>query len=313
MQRRLQDWLDLSLHSGLPSSLLLLSRAFTITADVTDTEQKKDIAYEKVKETLSSMPSVMVDKVGLEELGGQPTGVEVLQRKLDLLKREELLIKEELKRAAAASAVPSVAQAAPVAAADRQPVKAQGSETVSEVSEEEAVEGAVADQQRRLRQTVQALIDLATGSGVAKERVAFMELLKTETARVNKVLFDKPTSALEFSNRGMEVTMGATSSSAQEATTASSASAPPESVSDEVSVVPKRLSDRVSKMLMDIEKELDKAEQSIGSRMHVLDTDKDGVIDRHELQAAFNLIKAQLSEFSVFGVLAFFPMLLHHS
>lgn len=34
MQRQLRDWLDLSLHRGLPSSLLLLSRAFTITAKV---------------------------------------------------------------------------------------------------------------------------------------------------------------------------------------------------------------------------------------------------------------------------------------
>lgn len=41
MRRQLQDWLDLSLHRGLPSSLLLLSRAFTITANVRDVAQKK--------------------------------------------------------------------------------------------------------------------------------------------------------------------------------------------------------------------------------------------------------------------------------
>ena len=41
MRRQLQDWLDLSLHRGLPSSLLLLSRAFTITASVKDVAQKK--------------------------------------------------------------------------------------------------------------------------------------------------------------------------------------------------------------------------------------------------------------------------------
>lgn len=34
MRRQMQDWLDLSLHRGLPSSLLLMSRAFTITASV---------------------------------------------------------------------------------------------------------------------------------------------------------------------------------------------------------------------------------------------------------------------------------------
>jgi len=41
MRRQLQDWLDLSLHRGLPSSLLLLSRAFTITAAVSDVAAKK--------------------------------------------------------------------------------------------------------------------------------------------------------------------------------------------------------------------------------------------------------------------------------
>ena len=43
--------------------------------------------------------------------------------------------------------------------------------------EEEVVEAAE-EKQRRLRKAVQALIDLVTGSGVAKERVAFMQLLK---------------------------------------------------------------------------------------------------------------------------------------
>lgn len=41
--RQLRDWLDLSLHRGLPSSLLLLSRAFTITAPVADVAAKKEV------------------------------------------------------------------------------------------------------------------------------------------------------------------------------------------------------------------------------------------------------------------------------
>jgi hypothetical protein len=49
-------------------------------------------------------------------------------------------------------------------------------------------------------------------------------------------------------------------------------------------------------MLKDIEKELDNVELSIGNRMHVLDTDHDGIITQQELEHAFRLIKEQLGE-----------------
>eukprot|EP00198_Chlamydomonas_reinhardtii_P011810 XP_001701147.1 predicted protein [Chlamydomonas reinhardtii] len=62
MRRQMHDWLDLSLHRGLPSSLLLLSRAFTITASVKDVAAKKDLAYEKLKETLSVIPEEVVER-----------------------------------------------------------------------------------------------------------------------------------------------------------------------------------------------------------------------------------------------------------
>ena len=68
--------------------------------------------------------------------------------------------------------------------------------------------------------------------------------------------------------------------------------------SEEALSIPKRLNDRVSRMLKDIEKELDNVELSIGNRMHVLDTDRDGIITQQELEHAFRLIKEQLSEWS---------------
>ncbi|KXZ44449.1 hypothetical protein GPECTOR_67g289 [Gonium pectorale] len=116
MRRQLQDWLDLSLHRGLPSSLLLLSRAFTITASVKDVAAKKDLAYEKLKETLSVIPEEVVERVEFEALGGAAagTGAKALEKKLEFLKREEELIKEE---AAAAKKAAKEAAATPLAAA----------------------------------------------------------------------------------------------------------------------------------------------------------------------------------------------------
>ncbi|GIM07650.1 hypothetical protein Vretimale_11725, partial [Volvox reticuliferus] len=103
MRRQMHDWLDLSLHRGLPSSLLLLSRAFTITASVKDVAAKKDLAYEKLKETLSVIPEEVVESVEYEALGGT-AGPKALEKKLEFLKREEELIKEEAAAAKAAAA-----------------------------------------------------------------------------------------------------------------------------------------------------------------------------------------------------------------
>ncbi|KAG2489280.1 hypothetical protein HYH03_012300 [Edaphochlamys debaryana] len=129
MRRQLQDWLDLSLHRGLPSSLLLMSRAFTITASVRDVAEKKDLAYKTLKETLSVIPDQVVERVEIEALGGMPAGPKAMEKKLEFLKREEELIKEEAavakqakkakeaKDAADKKAAAAAAPAAPSAAA----------------------------------------------------------------------------------------------------------------------------------------------------------------------------------------------------
>ena len=115
--------------------------------------------------------------------------------------------------------------------------------------------------------------------------------LQVETDRINEGLAKKTESTgnLTFSNRGMEVktTAGSNTTAAEGSDSA---------FSEESLSIPKRLNDRVSRMLKDIEKELDNVELSIGNRMHVLDTDHDGIITQQELEHAFRLIKEQLSE-----------------
>ena len=59
---------------------------------------------------------------------------------------------------------------------------------------------------------------------------------------------------------------------------------------------PQRLEERVSGILLRIEKELDQAEQAIGSNMHVIDLDNDGLISRKELEQAMRFLKKNLDE-----------------
>mmetsp|Transcript_18273 Transcript_18273/g.39333 ORF Transcript_18273/g.39333 Transcript_18273/m.39333 type:complete len:828 (+) Transcript_18273:252-2735(+) len=302
MRRHLQDWLDLSLHRGLPSSLLLLSRAFTITAQVKDVAAKKDLAYAKLKDTIGVIPEEVVEKVSIEALGETPTGLEGLQKKLELLKREEALIREELaraeaaqKKAAATAAAAAAAAAAPAAAAAAAAVPAaaaavaqQAAASAAEMlkaqsmSEEEKLVREKEVRDRRISATIQALMDLAS-NGVAKERTMFMDLLKKETDRVNADLAKTVATtqggvrSLTFTNRGLEA------DAAQEVEGA------------DKGAVPDALSQRVTKLLASIEKELDKVENTISKGMRVLDTDHDGIISQQELQKAITFLKEQLT------------------
>lgn len=61
---------------------------------------------------------------------------------------------------------------------------------------------------------------------------------------------------------------------------------------EKVDRITQRVSQRVKRMLFRIEEDLDKADQSIGDRMHLLDTDNDGLISRRELEEALTFLQA---------------------
>lgn len=73
---------------ALPSSLLLLSRAFTVTLPPSDQKKKQQIQLESIKNTLSTLPEEALEDVNMEVAHDNQT-------KLEYLKREEELIKEE--------------------------------------------------------------------------------------------------------------------------------------------------------------------------------------------------------------------------
>ena len=278
MRRQMHDWLDLSLHRGLPSSLLLLSRAFTITANIKDVAEKKNLAYEKLKETLSVIPEEIVDQVAAPK-----NTVEELEKKIEVLKREEALIQAELEKAKVKKPLSSVKSKL------QEAMKAStASSSIPLDLNEEDREVAEAERRQHLKNLAQALMDLVSGSGVATERTKFLELVKNETERLRGDLgmsamqSGQQTSQLIFSregaSRGQE--FGSEGEVAKGAAPADKDLAP--------------LSERVSAMLQSIEKELDTVEMSIGKKMSFLDTDGDGVISQQELEQAVSYLKTNL-------------------
>ncbi|KAL6856932.1 hypothetical protein ACP4OV_018314 [Aristida adscensionis] len=83
MRQQLRDWLDLSLDHAVPSSLLILSRAFTVSG--------KMKPEEAVVATLSSLPDEVVDTVGT--VLPSEDSVSERRRKLEFLEMLEELIK----------------------------------------------------------------------------------------------------------------------------------------------------------------------------------------------------------------------------
>jgi hypothetical protein len=64
-----QNWLELSLNHGLPSSLLLLSRAFTLTTPTPRVAEGRAGAADelgRVKETLLTLPEEVIKEVSIE-------------------------------------------------------------------------------------------------------------------------------------------------------------------------------------------------------------------------------------------------------
>ncbi|CAL8464272.1 g3807 [Coccomyxa elongata] len=279
MRKQLKEWLDLSLNRALPSSLLLLSRAFTVTQPLES--PREDAPYESLKETISSLPNKVIAEVTLDRDGDDDYA-----RKLDQLRREEELIVEENKEAAALlqADIPIIqpgqnAQEELSAAAAAAVVREAAASAVMDVLEGESAEEKAcklaAAKEERMRKVISALAMLASSSGVSSERSAFMDLVRNEIDRLNGEISARGALTLMFQRGNIKVEKPA--------------------VVKEV-IGQKRLADKVTGILERIEKELDTVDTKIGEAMHILDTDNDGMVTQEELQTAMGFLKEQLGE-----------------
>jgi LETM1 and EF-hand domain-containing protein 1 len=323
MRTQLEDWLELSLGAALPSSLLILSRAFTITHQ--RLEDPETAAVSDLEATLASLPDEVLKKVELEACANEDSAAQKLRRLESLRHEEEMIAEEAADRQDAATAAaafaassrdlaleemskPTTAAAALVAAAQQPllpaaqaadaaalaaaaseppaPVAApaevclrvglclpfhslsdlftsdnqlsahshslcllrcQGAPLVDELSADELSAAVAAERRRLARRVAHALATLAGASPVASERAEFACLLRKEVDRYEDLL-ESGDAARVLSAHG-----------------------------------PSRLSARLSSLLSGLERELDRVDASIGQKLHRLDLNADGRLDRAEL------------------------------
>ncbi|KAJ4958783.1 hypothetical protein NE237_025894 [Protea cynaroides] len=261
MREQLRDWLDLSLNHSLPSSLLILSRAFTISGKLKPEEV--------VQATLSSLPDEVVDTVQVTSLPSEDS-ISERRRKLEFLEMQEELIKEEeeeeeeeqTKKKESGINQEDVA------------LKEMTGPTAREV--QELAKLRTLETEEQLCELSRALAVLASASSVSREREEFLRLVNKEIKLYNRVVEEEGKDGEEDAKKAYRAAREDSDQVAEKA------------VGDKVSSA---LINRVDAMLQKLEKEIDDVDAKIGDRWRLLDRDYDGKVTPEEVAAAAMYLK----------------------
>uniref|UniRef100_A0A803KMK6 Mitochondrial proton/calcium exchanger protein n=1 Tax=Chenopodium quinoa TaxID=63459 RepID=A0A803KMK6_CHEQI len=159
MRQQLRDWLDLSLNHSVPSSLLILSRAFNVSGTIKPEEA--------VEFAISSLPDEVVDTIGATSLPSEDA-VSERRRKLEFLEMQEEMIKEST------VSEKDVALEEMVDATNRQA--------------QDYAKAALSDKDDQLCELSRALAVLASASSVSREREEFLRLVNKEIELYNTMV-----------------------------------------------------------------------------------------------------------------------------
>ncbi|KAK9287976.1 hypothetical protein L1049_016421 [Liquidambar formosana] len=266
MRQQLRDWLDLSLNYSVPSSLLILSRAFTVSGKVKPEEA--------VRATLSSLPDEVVDTVGVTALPSEDS-VSERRRKLEFLEMQEELIKEEEEKE-------EEEQAKMKESGVNEEDLALKEMTIPTAREaQEQARARALEKQEQLCELSRALAVLASASSVSREREEFLGLVNKEIELYNSIVEKEGTD-------GEREAMKAYRAAREESDHAAEVA-----VGDDISSA---LIDRVDAMLQNLEKEIDDVDAKIGDRWRLLDRDYDGKVTPEEVASAAMYLKETLGK-----------------
>jgi len=276
--QQLRDWLDLPLNHSVPSSLLILSRAFTVSGRIKPEEA--------VRATLSSLPDEVVDTVGVTALPSEDS-VSERRRKLEFLEMQEELIKKEEEKEEEEQARMKESSVVNKSEEEKEEDVALKEMTVPTAREaqEQARERAL-DKQEQLCELSRALAVLASASSVSREREQFLRLVNKEIELYNSMVDKEGTD-------GEANAMKAYRAAHEETEHPPAAEEEQVAVGDELSSA---LVERVDAMLQKLEKEIDDVDAKIGDRWRVLDRDYDGKVTAEEVASAASYLKDTLGK-----------------
>ncbi|KAH9746984.1 Leucine zipper-EF-hand-containing transmembrane protein 1 [Citrus sinensis] len=294
MRQQLRDWLDLSLNHSVPSSLLILSRAFSVSGKVRPEEA--------VQATLSSLPDEVVDTVGVTALPSEDS-ISERRRKLEFLEMQEELIKPFLldigNVALVAEAVHEVSfsreestlhpsqlvikeeeeEEEEEQAKMKEAVRSRKDVALEEMTDptaKEAQEQAKAktlEKHEQLCELSRALAVLASASSVSREREEFLRLVNKEIELYNSMVEKDGKVGEEEAKKAYRAAREETDQDAGE-----------------------DVDEKVDAMLQKLEKEIDDVDAKIGDRWRLLDRDYDGKVTAEEVASAAMYLKDTLDK-----------------
>ncbi|KHN06484.1 LETM1 and EF-hand domain-containing protein 1, mitochondrial [Glycine soja] len=265
MRQQLRDWLDLSLNHSVPSSLLILSRSFTVSGRLKPEEA--------VQATLSSLPDEVVDTIQVTSLPSEDS-VSERRRKLEFLEMQEELIKEEEEREEVVQA-----RMENSSSQDDKALKEMNISTAKEAHQ--LARDRAFENKEQLCELSRALAVLASASSVSSEREDFLRLVNKEIELYNSMVEE------EGSN-GKKDAFKAYKAAREEHEHATE--------SGEGDKVSSALIGRVDAMLQNLEKEIDDVDAKIGDRWRLLDRDYDGKVTPEEVASAAMYLKDTLGK-----------------
>ncbi|CAL2275560.1 unnamed protein product [Prunus armeniaca] len=241
MRQQLRDWLDLSLNHSMPSSLLILSRAFIVSGRLDPADA--------VRATLSSLPDEVVDTVGVTSLPSEDS-VSERRRKLDFLQMQEEMMKEEEEKEEEEQARMKEIKASEEDLA----LKEMTTPTAKEAQEQ--ARARTLEKEEKLCEISRALAVLASASSVSREREEFLRLVNKEIELYNSMVEKEGTDGEKDALKAYKAARDESDSTSVEAE------------GDEVSSA---LINKVDAMLQNLEKEIDDVDAHIGDRWQLLD------------------------------------------
>jgi LETM1 and EF-hand domain-containing protein 1 len=310
MKKRLRDWLELSLDHNLPASLLLLSRTFLITQSAKTEELLKD--------TIASLPEELIGEVQLkvEKHVTPDVKLEILQRQNEIMnaereekekkakeeqkvmvqpsdsKKEEEKIKEKLKGISEAVQILSAPSAVEKERAELLELKAEREKLEKEKKGQEEREKVEKQEKEKVELAQKEQIKIQEAQE-KEDRAMREEQLK---ANVNVIAEDEAAKIAEQNKALQEKAKKEQEERAKKEQEAKLKKEQEEKAEKKEEAKEAKLEALLDKIISKLEKEVDKVEKTVGTKLHVIDTDKDGVISTNELQQAAGLLKEKLSE-----------------
>ncbi|KAL1914639.1 uncharacterized protein VTP21DRAFT_8050 [Calcarisporiella thermophila] len=289
MRSELAQWLDLSLNYKVPSTLILLSRAFALTeVGVT--------AEEALQAALSSLPDNLVNEAELHAM--EREGVADFKQKLEVLEQQEELIADE------AAQEEKEKRAAEEARREKEEMEEkEKKEEAAETPKEERKEAL----EKKIEVEKELLTDaeaekLAKKQAVESHKIEEKDITKKEGA---EEVEEKLPSDLLVQLREALAILSSKSAVLEEREILSHLKEQHEDFKEDIEEIrakiqtgeieppasAMRLGKRLDKMLQKLDRELERYDTEIGERMHMIELLPTGQITTRDLEEALRVIR----------------------